>query len=154
MPEPISPRSWSRGTTRNWWLNSRAITSTWRAESSEFAGDLFRVHNTLGRADGLERRRVHAARQFASIHRDELVDAELHSGEHHAAVARTRAPADGFRFQHNDLRTAFGQRERGGESCETGADDGDVSAFRQWQRRGAGHLNRGKPVVEFLGNFV
>src|ERR1019366_6998457 len=95
---------------------------------------------------------IHAMRQLTSIHRDEFVDAELQSGEHHAAIAGTRAPADGFRFEHDDLRTAPGQRERGRESGESGAYDGDVSTLRQRLRRGGGHLDGGEPVVEFLGH--
>src|SRR4029077_19027434 len=63
--------------------------------ADEIAGDVFFFHDTLDRVDGLKRSGVHASRQLASILRDELVDAKLQSGEHHAAVARTRAPSYG-----------------------------------------------------------
>ena len=120
--------------------------------AGEIASDVLLLHDALDGADCLKRRGVHAAGQFASIHRDKFVDAEFESGKHHAAVARTRAPTDSFRFQHDNFRTAFGQRERGGESGKPSADDGNVSTLRQWLRRRAGHLDGGEPVVEFLGH--
>src|SRR6267378_601208 len=97
--------------------------------ADEIADNVFLLHDALDRVDGLKRCGVHAVRELASILRDELVDAKLQPGEHHATVARTRAPSDGFRFEHDDFRTAFGKRERGRESRESGADDGYVSAI-------------------------
>ena len=76
---------------------------------AKIAGDALLFHDALDGVDALERDGVHTARELAAIHRDEFVDAELQSGEHHATVARTRAPADGFRFQHDDPGAAFGQ---------------------------------------------
>ena len=81
--------------------------------------------------DAIDRRKrcgVHAADEIASIHGDELVHAELHPGEHHAAVAGTGSPADGFAFKHGDFGAALGEGAGGGKSGEARADYGDIDA--------------------------
>ena len=74
----------------------------------EIARDVLFLNDALDRCNRLQRRGVHAPRQLAPVHRDQFVDAELQPGEHHAAIARTRAPANGFRFQHHHFRAAPG----------------------------------------------
>ena len=101
------------------------------AATREIAVDVFFADNLLDAIDGRERRGVHAPRELASVHRDELVHAQLHAGQHHAAVAGTGSPANGFGFEHGDFRAALGESAGGGESGEAGADDGDVDAVRQ-----------------------
>src|SRR4051794_12503407 len=77
------------------------------SRAGEIAGDTFFFDDALGARDGFERGGVHAARKFAAILRNQFIDSQLQSGEHHAAVTRTSAPADGFRFQHYNLRSSF-----------------------------------------------
>ena len=90
MSEPISLRSWLRGTMRNWCLNSRGdyfglagivVEVSLLASDFEMAGagkiavDVFFFDHALYCIDCFERRGVHATREIAPILRNELVDA-------------------------------------------------------------------------------
>ena len=118
--------------------------------AGEVAVDCFFDHDLFDAVDGGERRGIHALSEFASVHGDELVHAQLHAGEHHASIARTGAPADGFGFEHGDFRAAFGQGAGGGEAGKTRADHGYVDNLRQRALRSGGELCCGEPVVLFL----
>jgi hypothetical protein len=75
--------------------------------TDEVAGNIFFFHNTLDRIDAFKRSSIHAPRKLAPIGREELIDTQLQPGKHHATVAGTRAPANGFGFEHHHLRPAF-----------------------------------------------
>jgi len=76
--------------------------------TGEVASDIFLFDDALNGIDGLKRGGVHAPREFASIHRNEFVDTQFQSRKHHAAVTRTRTPANSLRFEHDDFRAALG----------------------------------------------
>ena len=78
--------------------------------AGEVAVDLFFRDDLLDAVDRGQRRGIHALREFASIHGDELVDAQLHAGKNHASIAGTGAPANGLGFEHRNFRAALGQR--------------------------------------------
>ena len=109
------------------------------AGAGEIAGDVFFFHNALDAGDGVERGRVHTAREVASVLCDELIHAQLQPREDHAAVARTGAPTDGFGFEYNYFRAAFGERQSGREASEAGADDSYIRDRGQGIRRRHGH---------------
>ena len=95
-------------------------------------------------------RGIHPLRALATVHRDELVHAQLHPGKDHAAVARTRAPADGLRLENRDLRATLRQRPRRGKAREASADDRHVDPLRQSLRRiRLRHLDRRQPEILF-----
>ena len=116
----------------------------------EVAVDALFAHDLLDAIDRVQRRRIHAPGTLAPVPRDELVHSQLHAREHHAAVARTRAPADGLAFQHGNFGAALRQRARRGEPREAGADDGDVYAVGKRAILCLGEFRGGEPVVVFL----
>ena len=61
-----------------------------------------------------------------------LVHAQLHARQHHAAVAGTGSPADGFALEHGNFDAPFGESAGSGESGEACPDDGDFHALGEW----------------------
>src|SRR5689334_22405771 len=101
------------------------------AAPREIAVDFFVVDDLLDAIDGFEGRGVHFSHDFTTVALDERGHRQFHSGKDHAAVAATGAPAEGFGFEDGDVPTAFRESQRGGESAEAAADNGDVDVFRK-----------------------
>src|SRR6267143_5522927 len=117
----------------------------------EVAVDPFFAHSLLHAIDRGKRSGVHSSAQLRSIHRNQLVHAQFHAREHHAAIARTCTPAHSLGFQHRDFRAPFGQGARPRQPRETCANHRHIDTLRQ--RRGTIPRRHGscrQPVVSFL----
>src|ERR1700684_2923570 len=120
------------------------------AAAGEIAINIFIADNLLDAVDGLQRRGVHALRALAAVHRNQLIDPELHAGKNHAAIAGTGSPADGFRFEDSNLSVALGEGARGGEPRKARSHYGNIDAGGERARFGRGKLCGRQPVVLFL----
>src|SRR2546421_11389349 len=105
------------------------------AASREIAVQFFFAHDSLDAIDGIERSGIHFAHGFAAVTPNQRRHRQLHTGEHHAAVAGTGAPAESFGFQHGNVHAAFRECSRSGKAAVTPANYCDVSAVRQFLRR-------------------
>src|SRR5580698_5565947 len=86
------------------------------ATPREIAIDGFFADNPFHTIDGCQRCSIHPFGQLPSISGDELVHPKLQPGQHHAAIARTGAPANRFTFEHSYVCAALGQRAGGGKA--------------------------------------
>ena len=116
----------------------------------EIAVDALRLHDSRHQVDGIDRRLVELARQLAAVARQQRRSAQLVPGEHHAAVARTRTPADGVGFEHGNPDAAPGQRARGAQAGDAGADHDDIDSRWEWRGRGRRHGDRVAPQRSFF----
>src|ERR1700690_2558845 len=96
------------------------------AAPGEVAVNGFFADNLLDAIDGLKGCGVHAAREIAFVHGDELVHAQFHTSQHHSAVAGAGTPADGFRFRAGDWGPAFCESAGGGKAGKACANYPDV----------------------------
>src|SRR5881628_3864097 len=101
------------------------------AAARETAVDVFVTHDLLDAIDRFEGSGVHFAKGLAAVAFDERGNGQFHTGEDHAAVAATGAPAEGFGFEDGDVYAAFCESAGRGKPAETAADNGDVNVLRQ-----------------------
>ncbi len=120
------------------------------AATREVAIDIFFADNLLHTIDGFEGCSVHALGAFAAIHRNELVHAQLHSSQNHAAIAGTGSPAESFGFQNSDFCAALRQGASRGEAGVAGANHSNIHMVRQGTGFQLGKLGCREPVVAFL----
>src|ERR1700732_842407 len=117
----------------------------------EVAVDPFLAHSLLHAIDRRQRSRIHSSSQLSSIHRNQLVHAQFHAREHHAAIARTRTPAHSLCLQHRVFFAPCAQRALPRQTRETRAHHRHIDTLRQ--RLGTipcRHRSCCQPVVSFL----
>src|SRR6516162_22031 len=120
------------------------------AASRKAAFDLFFRYKFFYHVDRSECSREHSSGRVYAIALDQRFQAELHAGEHHAAVARARAPTDAVGLKHRNLSPKFCQGSRRGKAGKTGAYDDDIHPLGQITRSSSRHLYGTQPVVGWV----